>query len=250
VLNKFCLKGKTALITGGVVFLGMKHAAALLESGAEVILMGTEYTSLCSARDLLSEYFDRTNITTAVMDVSQRDAISSVSEQLSSNGIQIDKMVNIAIIDPKVNRALWVLEASRLKNFPLNQWNLQVAFRLNGAFFCSQVFGTKMAKEGKAGVLLNIFSDLSVFSPDQRLYSIEGPPVKKRLLSYATSMACSSVRRLVSCCRARSGRRQLHIAGMCMKIFEQSHASSLGRHLDDAATTGGVWKLGDGQGKT
>ena len=156
--------------------MGIEHAAALLESGAAVVLTDIDDTSLSSARDLLTENFYPANITTAVMDVSQLDSIGSVSDQLSSNGIRIDILVNNAAIDPKVNRDQGLLETSRLENFPLKQWNLQVAVGLTGAFLCSQVFGTKMAKDGKGGVILNISSDLSVFSPDQRLYSKEGLP--------------------------------------------------------------------------
>jgi NAD(P)-dependent dehydrogenase (short-subunit alcohol dehydrogenase family) len=51
---------------------------------------------------------------------------------------------------------------------------MQVSVGLTGAFLCSQVFGTAMAKDGKGGVILNIASDLSVFSPDQRLYRKQG----------------------------------------------------------------------------
>lgn len=44
---------------------------------------------------------------------------------------------------------------------------------MTGAFLCAQVFGDIMEKQGK-GVILNIFSDLGVITPDQRIYRKEG----------------------------------------------------------------------------
>ncbi len=84
--------------------------------------------------------------------------------------MRVDILVNNAAIDPKMKGGAGMVESSRLENFPLEQWNVQVAVGLTGAFLCSQAFGTQMAQDGKGGVILNIASDLSVFSPDQRLY--------------------------------------------------------------------------------
>jgi NAD(P)-dependent dehydrogenase (short-subunit alcohol dehydrogenase family) len=67
-----------------------------------------------------------------------------------------------------------------LENFSVDQWNLQVSVGLTGAFLCSQVFGSAMAKHGQGGVILNISSDLSVFSPDQRIYSKDGLPMAQQ----------------------------------------------------------------------
>jgi len=47
---------------------------------------------------------------------------------------------------------------------------------LHAAFLYAKVIGAAMAKDGQGGVILNIASDLSVFSPDQRLYRKEGLP--------------------------------------------------------------------------
>jgi len=172
--EKFNLTGKTALITGAAGLLGIEHAAALLESGATVVLTDIGEASLVAARNTLSQNANASRVQTRVMDVSKPEAIRAVAESLSAEGLRIDILVNNAAIDPKVKGEQGVLETSRLENFPLEQWDLQVAVGLTGAFLCSQVFGTAMALDGKGGVILNIASDLSVFSPDQRLYRKEG----------------------------------------------------------------------------
>jgi NAD(P)-dependent dehydrogenase (short-subunit alcohol dehydrogenase family) len=174
--EKFDLTGKTALITGAAGLLGMEHAAALLESGAIVVLTDLSASSLNDAVRLLSAQFDSTRIHTAVMDVTEPTSITAVEKMLSGRGVRVDILVNNAAIDPKVSGEQGLVEASRLEHFPLAQWNLQLAVGLTGAFVCSQVFGTAMARDGKGGVILNIASDLSVFSPDQRLYRKAGLP--------------------------------------------------------------------------
>jgi NAD(P)-dependent dehydrogenase (short-subunit alcohol dehydrogenase family) len=174
--EKFDLTGKTALITGAAGLLGIEHAAALLESGARVVLTDIREDSLTFTRDRLAEHFGNEMILTQVMDVSDLMSIQTVAESLWQSAVRIDILVNNAAIDPKVKAERGVLETSRLENFPLDQWNLQLAVGLTGAFLCSQVFGTEMAKDERGGVILNIASDLSVFSPDQRLYRESGLP--------------------------------------------------------------------------
>lgn len=173
-LNRFDLTGKTALITGAAGLLGVEHAVALLESGATVVLTDIGEAGLASASASLARYADPARILTRVMDVCRPDVVSAVAGQLAGDGVRVDILVNNAAIDPKVKGDQGVLETSRLENFPLDQWELQVAVGLTGAFLCSQVFGRAMARDGKGGVILNIASDLSVFAPDQRLYRKEG----------------------------------------------------------------------------
>ena len=170
----FDLTGKSALITGAAGMLGMEHAVALLESGATVVLTDVSEPALLAARIALSRNFDPARILVSVMDVSKINAVRTVAEKLWAEGLRIDILVNNAAIDPKVKADQGVLETSRLENFPLEQWDLQLAVGLTGAFLCSQVIGAAMAEDGKGGVILNIASDLSVFSPDQRLYRRDG----------------------------------------------------------------------------
>lgn len=172
--EKFDLSGKTALITGGAGLLGQEHAAALLECGATVVLTDISLNALASARTTLEQNFDSQKIVTVVMDVSKAVEVRKVADQLQKDDLHIDILFNNAAIDPKVKREQGIVETSRLESFPLEQWDLQLAVGLTGAFICSQVFGAAMAQSDRGGVILNIASDLSVFSPDQRLYRKEG----------------------------------------------------------------------------
>jgi len=174
--EKFVLTGKTALITGAAGLLGKEHAAALLECGASVVLTDIAEPLLMDAKVELANHHSSEKISVAVMDVTRPGDIRAVAEWLWSDGMRIDILVNNAAIDPKVSGDRGVTETSRLENFSLEQWDLQLAVGLSGAFLCSQVFGTAMAGDGKGGVILNIASDLSVFSPDQRLYRKVGLP--------------------------------------------------------------------------
>ena len=172
--EKFNLAGKTALITGAAGLLGVEHASALLASGATVILTDIGKDALAAAHTKLIQHFDSKKIITISMDVAKPAAIGAVARQIATKDLRVDILVNNAAIDPKVNSKHGIMESSRLENFSLEQWELQVSVGLTGAFLCSQVFGSAMAKDGKGGVILNIASDLSVFSPDQRLYKKEG----------------------------------------------------------------------------
>jgi NAD(P)-dependent dehydrogenase (short-subunit alcohol dehydrogenase family) len=170
--EKYDLTGKVALVTGGAGLLGRQHASALLESGATVVLADISINALAVACTTLLNESPSAQILTKVMDVSNPADIRRVAESL--NGLRVDILINNAAIDPKVTEDSGLVDTSRMENFPLLQWEQQIAVGLTGAFLCSQVFGAAMARDGLGGVILNIASDLSVLAPDQRLYEIQG----------------------------------------------------------------------------
>lgn len=174
MLEKFNLNGKTALITGAAGLLGIEHSAALLECGASVVMTDISQANLDFALEILSKSFNVTSVRTQILDVSNLESIRCVKKLLIDADIRIDILLNNAAIDPKVMQGQNTVEGSRLECFSLEQWNLEIAVGLTGAFLCSQVFGEVMARDGLGGVILNIASDLSILSPDQRLYKQDG----------------------------------------------------------------------------
>lgn len=174
ISEKFNLAGKHAIITGGAGLLGIEHASALLESNATVIITDISESLLSKAREALEVNFNPEKIITFKMDVTDLGEIGSVVNQIEDLNIRVDILVNNAAIDPKVIDDGNIVESSRLENFSLDSWNTQIKVGLTGAFLASQNFGSLMARDKKGGVILNIASDLSVISPDQRIYRKEG----------------------------------------------------------------------------
>ena len=87
------------------------------------------------------------------MDVTNKQNIQEIFENLNAKNIRIDILINNAAIDPKVDGDSGIIESSRLEGFDLSQWNLQINVGLTGAFLCSQVLGRlwlMMEKEGSS----------------------------------------------------------------------------------------------------
>jgi NAD(P)-dependent dehydrogenase (short-subunit alcohol dehydrogenase family) len=168
-IPKFNISGKWALITGGAGLLGKEHAKALLEIGAKVVLWDINKVKLISVYKDLIKNFSEQSVITSVVDISQEKEVLAACNILDSQGIVISILINNAAINPKYTSDSSGTVFSRVENLSLNDWNHQVSVGLTGAFICSKYFGSKMAIN-KSGVILNISSDLSVISPDQRLY--------------------------------------------------------------------------------
>ena len=172
--ENFSLIGKTALITGGAGLLGVQHAAAIYEAGGSVVITDLNIFDLELIQKKISNISKQGKIHIYKMDVTNKQDIRMVQNNLISKNIHVDILINNAAINPKVNANDTTGETSRLEDFDLNQWNLEMNVGLTGAFLCSQVFGQAMANKNSGGVILNIASDLSVISPDQRLYKKDG----------------------------------------------------------------------------
>ena len=173
VLPKFNLSGKHGLITGGAGLLGKQHARALMQAGADIVLWDISPDALVDATAKLRSEYPHRRITTSLIDITNEEAVKQGQKDLANSGIRISILVNNAAINPKYEVGDNKLSFSRVENFDLEDWNFQIAVSLTGAFICSKIFGSLMAENGY-GIILNIASDLSVISPDQRLYEVEG----------------------------------------------------------------------------
>ncbi len=178
VKELFDLNGKVAVITGGAGLLGEKHAEALAEFGSTIALLDINEEKLKTVSRNISKKFNN-KILEIKCDITQKNQIEKVKEDLLKEFGGIDILINNAAIDPKVVNNRADIPFDRLEYFTLAQWEKEISVGLTGAFLCSQVFGSQMAKQGD-GVIINISSDLGIIAPDQRLYKKEGVSEKKQ----------------------------------------------------------------------
>ncbi len=177
-MKKNLLKNKSILITGAAGILGIEHSIALMSAGARVIMTDIDEVRLTKAKKFIQNKIGIKPICFN-MDVTNYKSVRMVKNKLDKKKLSIFGLINNAAIDHKVSKNNKIESLNRLEKFDTSLFENEVKVGLTGAIICSSVFGPGMSKN-KNGVIINIASDLSIISPDQRLYSKKGLPKNKQ----------------------------------------------------------------------
>lgn len=171
--NLFDLTGRVAVITGGAGLLGVRHARAIAGFGGIPVLADIRGPAAEErARDIAREFgVEAWGIAADVTDLASVEAL--LAAVMTRHG-RLDILINNAANNPKQD-AVGDRTRSRLENYPVSQWEEDLAVGLTSAFLCSRVLGAEMARKHR-GVIVNIASDLALIAPDQRLYRQDGLP--------------------------------------------------------------------------
>lgn len=173
-LERFSVKDKVVIITGGAGLLGRKHAEAVIEGGGVAVLIDISEKAIGNAkRELEMVYGSKYVGEGCVADITKKKEMEIIANDLIGKYGHIDVLINNAANNPKVEGNAANMKAIQFENLPMQIWMDDLQVGLTGAFVCSQVFGAVMAEQRK-GVILNISSDLGIIAPDQRIYRKEG----------------------------------------------------------------------------
>ena len=142
-MNKFDLKNKVAIITGGAQGFGLDIAKKFLSFGAKVRIWDIDETELKKA--LKNE--NNPNLNYDIVDVSNFDNVSNVVKDVTKNS-KIDILINNAgITGPTAE--LW--------NYDIKDWNKVIDINLHGTFNCCKSIVPEMIKNNY-GRIVNIAS--------------------------------------------------------------------------------------------
>lgn len=146
-INTFLdLKGKTAIVTGGAMGIGLGIVYRLAEAGANVVIANnTEKGALDAVKDLTAKKW---NVSEVVTDVSKEADVKKMVEFAVSTYGAVDILVNNAGIYPSMT----------LENMTLADFEKVIAVNLEGVFLCIKYVSEQMIKQGKGGKIINVTS--------------------------------------------------------------------------------------------
>ena len=181
----FSVKGKVAIVTGGLGQLGTQFSRSLAEAGANVAI----YSRRPFTAEQIAEKFpgleDRIHVYEA--SVSDKDALVAATEKVVAELGVPDVLVNNAGIDSKPDGS--AEQNAPFEVYPQKYWDDIIDVNLTGVMLTSQVVGSKMAASGR-GSIINVGSIYGMVSPNQALYAYrearDGVPFIKAI-SYAAS---------------------------------------------------------------
>lgn len=183
--DRFSVKDKVAIVTGGLGQLGTQFTRSLAGDGAKVAI----FSRRPATPELIAEKFpgleDRVRV--HVASVTDKAALEAATEAVIAEWGVPHILVNNAGIDSKPSGG--ADQNCPFEVYPKHYWDEIIETNLTGVMLCCQVIGSKMA-EAKRGSIINVGSMYGIVSPNQALYAYrekrDGKPFIKAI-SYAAS---------------------------------------------------------------
>ena len=147
-MELFDLKEKIAIVTGGNRGIGFAVASGLAKAGAAVVIANRNADAGQKAAEVIRHKgFRATAIPT---DVSSKSSVQSLVDAVLQEFSRIDILVNSA----------GVIDRGPVEDFSEKQYDYIMDINLKGLFFCCQLVGKQMIKQGR-GKIINISSNVS-----------------------------------------------------------------------------------------
>lgn len=144
-MNRIDLDGRVAIVTGGAAGIGLACAQRFLQSGARVSVWDYSEENLQTAAAALAPHG---RIDTRRVDVSIAAEVRQAADAVKADLGGIDILVNSAGVSGRFVPAV---------DYPLEDWQRQVAVNLIGTFLCCQAVLPAMLAKGY-GRIVNVSS--------------------------------------------------------------------------------------------
>lgn len=155
--EKFSLKNKTAVVTGGAGFIGKTVSIGLAEAGAKVYIADIDKNTGIKLEK------QNKNLNWIEIDITDLDSVKSCINTIIKKDKKIDIWINCAY--PRTSD--WI---TKFEDIKYESWKKNVEMHLNGHFLCCQQIAKQMKKQ-KSGSIINFSSIYGVVGPDFSIYN-------------------------------------------------------------------------------
>lgn len=176
IFDKFSMKGKGAIVTGGAGLLGKQFCRTLAEAGAGVVVADLDGEAAQRvAQQLQADGYSATGV---AVDVTDPRSVSDMVQAAVKAYWSLDTIVCSAAMDPKFDNAnIGKQGANAFENYPLEAWKAALDVNLTGMFLCCQA-AARVMRSQNSGSIINICSTYGLAGPDQRIYKRPGQDVQ------------------------------------------------------------------------
>lgn len=183
--ERFSLRDRVAIITGGAGFLGVHYCQSLAEFGAHVVVADLDEQASVELAERVTESTEVEALGLSV-DVSNPESVLEMVRATMDKFNRIDILVNNAALDPKFDSEHSGEHTNRFEDFPFEMWQQALDVNITGMYLCAQAVSRPML-EANRGLIVNVSSTYGIVGPDQRLYEREGEAVQFKPVTYTVT---------------------------------------------------------------
>lgn len=186
IFEKFSMRDKAAIVTGGAGLLGRQFSKTLAEAGAGVVVADLFIEKAEEvAQGLRSSGLKAIAVQVDITDKSSvENMVATTVQEFGS----LNAIVNSAAMDPKFDSEHAGQHNNNFEDYPVEMFRSALDVNLVGMFLCSQAAAKAMLPHNK-GSIINICSTYGLVGPDQRLYERAGQPKQFKPVFYTVSKA-------------------------------------------------------------
>ena len=212
------LHGRAAILTGAATGIGLAVARRFAQAGAAVLIGDLDEERAVAVAGELSEELGA-EVPAMRVDVSDESSVNALADAAVERFGRLDIWANFAAIFPMRPEGL-----IDVLDFPLEEWEREVAVNLTGSFICSRAAARRMVEAGNGGVIINTSTTV-----------VDRYPGHPGMIAYASSKG--GIEQLTMMLAAELGPRGIRVLALKPTVIE---TPTMDEHMSSVAEVTGA----------
>jgi NAD(P)-dependent dehydrogenase (short-subunit alcohol dehydrogenase family) len=164
-MDRFSLKNRVAVVTGGAGILGQAFCNGLAQAEAKVAVIDIKNEEACEVAEKLKNLYGIDAIGVGC-DVASSDSVDNMMSVVLDSFGEVNILLNNAASKSGDLKEFF----APFEEYSLDQWRQVMAVNIDGMFLMAKAVGKQMLSQGKGGSIIQTASIYGVVAPDNRIY--------------------------------------------------------------------------------